>query len=384
MISRFAGARVLLAGGGSAGHVNPLLAVAAALKDRGIEAEALGTSQGLESDLVPEAGLKLNTIQKVPAPRRPNKAALRFLPDLRQTVKDVEKIIEEGGIEAVVGFGGYVSAPAYLAARNLGVPVAIHEQNARPGLANKLGARFADAVGVTFENTPLKARKGITETVGLPLRPQIQELARQRTTVESRVESREKAARALGLDPRNPIMLITGGSLGAKKLNDVMVGSADAFQDRHQIIHLTGKGKSEGMEEAVRKSGFKGTWIIKEYATDIENLFAAADLVVSRSGAGMVAELTALGLPAVYVPLPIGNGEQRLNATEQYEAGGALIFPDKDFNNHIVRTHIAPLLDSGDRLAKMANNSRRLGRIDASERMADIVEAVLSPKLGVH
>ena len=213
MISRFAGARVLLAGGGSAGHVNPLLAVAAALKDRGIEAEALGTSQGLESDLVPEAGLKLNTIQKVPAPRRPNKAALRFLPDLRQTVKDVEKIIEEGGIEAVVGFGGYVSAPAYLAARNLGVPVAIHEQNARPGLANKLGARFADAVGVTFENTPLKARKGITETVGLPLRPQIQELARQRTTVESRVESREKAARALGLDPRNPIMLITGGSL---------------------------------------------------------------------------------------------------------------------------------------------------------------------------
>lgn len=383
-MSQFAGARVLLTGGGSAGHVNPLLAVASVLKDRGIEVEALGTTKGLEQELVPAAGIKLNTIAKVPAPRRPNKAALTFVPDLYKTVKDVEKIIDSSNIEAVVGFGGYVSAPAYLAARNKGIPVAIHEQNARPGLANKLGARFVQAVALTFESTPLQARKGSTHTVGLPLRPEIEDLAKQRASVEGRIESRAQAARALGLDPRHPIMLITGGSLGAKKLNDVLATSAGAFDERNQIIHLTGKGKSEGVEAAVRGSGFKGTWIVQEYSNSIHDLFAAADLVVSRSGAGMVAELTALGLPAVYVPLPIGNGEQRLNASEHHRAGGALIFPDKDFNDYIVRTHVAPLLDSGDRLSKMARSSRRLGRIDASLRMADIVESVLSPKLGVR
>lgn len=382
MTSIAAGARVLLAGGGSAGHVNPLLAVAAALENRGIKAEALGTEQGLEATLVPDAGLTLHTIEKVPAPRGVNKQALKFLPNLKNTIDAVEKILVDTGAEAVVGFGGYVSAPAYLAAKKLGLPIAIHEQNARPGLANKLGAKFADAVALTFEGTPLKARKGLTEVIGLPLRPAIQELAELRRKNQARIDRRDEAARALGLDPRHPIMLITGGSLGAQHLNEVLVGSAGAFEERHQIIHLTGKGKSEGIEDAVKQSGFAGKWIVREYATDMENLFAAADLVVSRAGAGMVAELTALGLPAVYVPLPIGNGEQKLNAAGQVRAGGALIFPDERFDEHVVRTHVAPLLDSGDRLAKMGRVSRRLGHVDASDRMADIVDSILAPKFG--
>lgn len=377
MTSVNAGARVLLAGGGSAGHVNPLLAVASVLRDRDIEVQALGTASGLEMDLVPQAGITLHTIKKVAAPRRPNKAALTFAPDLAKTVRDVERLIKSGGVEAVVGFGGYVSAPAYLAARAQGIPVVIHEQNARAGLANKLGARFAAALALTFSQTSLKARRGITEVTGLPLRPAIRQLAEDRASQEGRARRREQACAQLGLDPNKPTVLITGGSLGALHLNQVMVQAASAFGPDHQVLHLTGKGKSEGIADEVAASGFAGTWTLREYAMDMETYFAAADLVVGRAGAGMVAELTALGLPAVYVPLPIGNGEQKLNALEQVRKGGAMLFDDSDFSEKIVRSFVVPLLDSSQRLEDMAKESAKLGHVDAAYRMADLVESVL-------
>ncbi|MDO5034358.1 MAG: undecaprenyldiphospho-muramoylpentapeptide beta-N-acetylglucosaminyltransferase [Actinomycetaceae bacterium] len=378
MASINAGARVLLAGGGSAGHVNPLIAVASVLRERGIEVQALGTAQGLEKDLVPAAGLTLHTIKKVPAPRRPNKAALTFARDLRRTIHEVERLIKKNGIEAIVGFGGYVSAPAYLAARAKGIPVIIHEQNVRAGLANKLGARFAAVLALTFEQTALEAKKGVTEVTGLPLRASIAELASDRSSEAGRNERRVEAAQKLGIDPNKTTLLITGGSLGAKHLNDVMVSAAGSFGDDIQVLHLTGKGKREGVDEAVRASGFKGTWIAREYASDMENYLASADLVVARSGAGMVAELTALGLPAVYVPLPIGNGEQKLNASRQVEAGGALLFPDADFSEKIVADYVVPLLNSKERLASMAEKSAQLGITDAAKRVSDLVESVLA------
>lgn len=377
MASVNAGARVLLAGGGSAGHVNPLLAVASVLRDREIEVQALGTASGLEKDLVPAADITLHTIKKVAAPRRPNKAALTFGPDLAKSVRDVERLIKSEAIEAVVGFGGYVSAPAYLAARARGIPVVIHEQNARAGLANKLGARFAPALALTFPQTRLKARRGITEVTGLPLRAPIEQLAKDRATPEGKVNRREQAAVLLGLDPAKPTMLITGGSLGAVHLNEVMVRTGAVFGADHQVLHLTGKGKSEGVAEAVAASGFAGKWIVREYAMDMETYFAAADLVIGRAGAGMVAELTALGLPAVYVPLPIGNGEQKLNALEHVRKGGAMLFDDADFSEKIVRSFVVPLLDSPKRLADMAHASAKLGHVDASYRVADLVESVL-------
>lgn len=372
------GARVLLAGGGSAGHVNPLLAVASALRERDINVEVLGTREGLEVDLVPAAGFHLNTIEKVPAPRRPNKAALTFLPSLRGTIRETERLIKRRGIEAVVGFGGYVAAPAYLAACAQGIPVIIHEQNVRPGLANKLGARFAAMVALTFEQTPLKAKHGKTVVTGLPLRGPIQALAEDRAKESTRVARREAAAKQLGIDPNRPTLLVTGGSLGAQHLNEVMVASANAFGADVQVLHLTGKGKSEGIAEAVAASGFEGTWMVCEYATDMETYLATADLVVARSGAGMVAELTALGLPAVYVPLPIGNGEQRLNALRHVESGGSLLFPNDAFSSKIVTNYVVPLLGSPERLQKMARKTAALGRIDATERVCDLIDSVLA------
>ncbi|MDO5729053.1 MAG: undecaprenyldiphospho-muramoylpentapeptide beta-N-acetylglucosaminyltransferase [Actinomycetaceae bacterium] len=371
------GPRVLLAGGGSAGHVNPLLAVAAHLRDRGMRVEALGTDTGLETDLVPQAGLTLHTIAKVPAPRGLNATALTFVPKLKATVDDVERIIRTTGVEAIVGFGGYVSAPAYLAAKRHGIPFAIHEQNARPGLANRLGARWANIVGLTFEQTKLEAKRGITDVVGLPLRREIEELAVARRDPRAREDARREAARELGIDPTRPTLLITGGSLGAQRLNDVLSASAGCFGADIQVLHLTGKGKTDGVEKTVRTSGFSGTWKVFDYAHNMAAMLAAADLVVCRAGAGTVSELTALGMPAIYVPLPIGNGEQKLNAHAHVKSGGAMVFDNADFVEKIVQLYIAPLIASPHRLEKMSVASSQLGRIDAAARMAELTESLL-------
>ena len=170
---------VVLAGGGTAGHVNPLLAVASAI--RRIEPQAqvsvIGTEVGLEHDLVPQAGYELDTIDKVPFPRRPNLYALQFPAKWKRETAKVRSILASRQADVVVGFGGYASAPAYAAAHRMGIPIAIHEQNAKAGMANKLGARWADYIGTAYDNTGLKARDGAAiERVGLPLRPAIAEL----------------------------------------------------------------------------------------------------------------------------------------------------------------------------------------------------------------
>lgn len=362
--------RVVLAGGGTAGHVNPLLATAAALGRRGCEIVVLGTSKGLEVDLVPAAGLRLVTIPRVPFPRRPTPSALAFPFRYREAVKEAGRAIE--GADVVVGFGGYVSTPAYRAAKRAGIPVVIHEQNARPGLANRVGARDAAVVALTFASTPLAARHGRTEVIGLPLRPVIADLARARADASTRMEARREAAARLGVDPGRRTLLVTGGSLGAQRLNDVMGEVAADLPEGAQVVHLTGRGKDAPVRDAVERAGVSGRWVVIDYLRTMEDALAVADLVVCRSGAGTVAELTALGLPAFYVPLPIGNGEQRLNAHDHVASGGARIVADRDFTADVVRTRVWPLLVS-DQLETMARATSSQGRVDAASALADLV-----------
>ena len=215
--------RVLLAGGGTAGHVNPLLATAAALRDPATggderaELLVLGTKEGLEDRLVPEAGYDLAYVPRVPMPRRPTGDLFLLPRRLQKAVIASREAIERVGAQVVVGF---VSTPAYLAARQAGVPVVIHEQNARPGLANRLGAGWAAAVALTFASTRLKASKGRTEVTGLPLRPAIGALVAERADADGAARARGRGAAALGLDPQAPTLLITGGSLGACRSPD--------------------------------------------------------------------------------------------------------------------------------------------------------------------
>lgn len=375
---------IVLAGGGTAGHVNPLLSVADAI--RRIEPDAglsvIGTAVGLEHDLVPQAGYELDTVEKVPFPRRPNKDALTFPWRWSREKRKVRAILERRQAQVVVGFGGYASAPVYSVAHAMGIPVVIHEQNARAGMANKLGAKWASFIGTAYENTGLKPGKGTTiERVGLPLRPAIAQLAASIRTDYPAV--RAQAAAQLGIDPGRPVVVVTGGSLGALSLNTAVAGAAADLLKRAQVIHLTGKGKIAQVEaNVIAKAGAdalndldpshagQGDYHVAQYLERIDLAFACADLVICRAGAGTVCELTALGLPAIYVPLPIGNGEQRFNAQPVVDADGGMMVNDSDFTAAWVHDHIAGLLDDPQRLHELGDHAWQYGIRDAADIMA--------------
>jgi UDP-N-acetylglucosamine--N-acetylmuramyl-(pentapeptide) pyrophosphoryl-undecaprenol N-acetylglucosamine transferase len=352
---------VLLAGGGTAGHVSPLLALADCLRRRDpeITVTALGTAEGLEARLVPERGYPLLEVPKVPLPRKPTGDLLRLPANLRRAVAAAGRAIDSTAADVVVGFGGYVSTPAYLAARRRGVPIVVHEQNARPGLANRLGARVAAEVAVTFPGTPLRGAR----VTGMPLRREISAL--------DRAARREEALTRFGLAADVPTVLVTGGSLGAQRLNDSFAeAAAEVSAAGVQVLHVTGVGK-----EFDAHPGPGVRYVVLPYCDRMDLAYAAADLVVARAGASTVCELTAVGLPAVYVPLPIGNGEQRLNVAEVARAGGGVVATDESVTAAWVRETVVPLALDPDRLGRMSAAAASVGERDGDELLADLVDA---------
>jgi UDP-N-acetylglucosamine--N-acetylmuramyl-(pentapeptide) pyrophosphoryl-undecaprenol N-acetylglucosamine transferase len=320
--------RYLLAGGGTAGHINPLLAVADRIRDREPDAVVLvlGTAQGLESRLVPERGYQLLVVDRLPFPRSLSRSVARFPARFRAIVRSVRELITEHAIDVVVGFGGYVSAPAYLAARAEKVPIVIHEANAKPGMANRLGSVLTGHVGVAFSGTRLARAR----LVGMPLRREIEHLDRHAT--------RRDAMAYFGLDARRLTLLVTGGSQGARHLNDtIYTAAASILGTGWQILHITGERSD------LPASELPG-YVMVRYCDRMELALSAADLVVSRAGAATVSELMGLGIPAVYVPLAIGNGEQRRNAQSQVAAGGALMVENAQFTPQWVSSQLVPLL----------------------------------------
>jgi UDP-N-acetylglucosamine--N-acetylmuramyl-(pentapeptide) pyrophosphoryl-undecaprenol N-acetylglucosamine transferase len=349
----------LLAGGGTAGHVNPLLATADRIMDREPDATVLvlGTREGLESRLVPERGYELLTIARLPFPRRPNRAALGFPAAQRRAIAEVRAMIEQRGVDVVVGFGGYASAPAYLAARGR-VPFVIHEANARPGLANRLGARFTPFVGVVFENTPLPH----ATVVGMPLRREVERLDRE----AARAEARE----LFGLDAERPVLLVTGGSTGARSLNRTLAASVELVLGAGwQVLHIVGSAGADMVDPEI--PGYR----MLRYCDRMELALAVADFAVSRAGAATVAELTLVGVPSVLVPYPVGNGEQRFNARGVVDAGGALLVLDADFTPEFVRSRLVPILSSPADVAAMALGASVTGEPGGADRMVDLVQA---------
>ncbi|OAB86815.1 UDP-N-acetylglucosamine--N-acetylmuramyl-(pentapeptide) pyrophosphoryl-undecaprenol N-acetylglucosamine transferase [Janibacter melonis] len=355
---------VLLAGGGTAGHVSPLLALADCLRRRDPEVAilAVGTEQGLESRLVPARGYELATIPKVPLPRCPSGDLLRLPGAMRRAVTRAGELVESSGADVVVGFGGYVSTPVYLAARRRGVPVVVHEQNARAGVANRVGARMTRHVGITFPQTEL-AHATVT---GMPLRREIADLDRAARRAEGRAH--------LGLHPDLPTVLVTGGSLGAKRLNDAFAASVgDLGAAGVQVLHVTGRDKDFEPVGAVPGVPY----VVVPYLDRMDLAYAAADVAVCRSGANTVCELTAVGLPGLYVPLPIGNGEQRLNATGVVAAGGGTLTEDSEVTPAWVRDVVVPLLGDRERVATMSLAASAVGERDGDELLADLVGRAL-------
>jgi len=346
--------RFLLTGGGTGGHVNPLLALAEQLRSEGHTVFALGTKEGLESRLVPERGFELLTIERLPFPRKLSAKALVFPFQLFAASFRVLGLIRKHKIECVVGFGGYVSAPAYLAAALARIPLVIHEANALAGIANRLGAKLTKYVAIAFPNSNLSG--AIT---GMPIRREIVDSAEGYDKGQARVE--------LGLDPVLPTLLVTGGSLGAKSINQAVIESLPKLKAAGiQVLHIV--GEQAGLEP-VSEPGY----LRMAYCNRMDAAIAASDFAISRAGASTVAEFSAIGLPAIYVPYPVGNGEQRLNAVTVSEAGGGVIVPDSEFSGLAIENLVIPKISHAATLKQMSGAAKSVGIPDSTLRLRDLV-----------
>lgn len=362
---------VVLAGGGTAGHVEPALAVADALTalHPGIRITALGTERGLETRLVPERGYDLRLVTPVPLPRKLNADLLRLPARVRRSVRETRWVLDEVAADVVAGFGGYVAVPAYLAARHR-VPVVLHEANARAGLANKLGARFARRVLAAVPDSGLPH----AEVVGMPLRTSITGLDRAALRAEARAH--------FGFADDARVLLVFGGSQGAVSINRA-VSAAAAELGAAQVSVLHAHGPKNTLDLPAPRPG-DPPYVAVPYLSRMDLAYAAADLAICRSGAMTVAEVSAVGLPAVYVPLPIGNGEQRLNALPVVQAGGGLLVADADLTPAYIAGEVVALITDAPRLAAMTSAAAGVGHRDAARRIAEIVLDVARTGRGAH
>ncbi|WP_103338214.1 undecaprenyldiphospho-muramoylpentapeptide beta-N-acetylglucosaminyltransferase [Amycolatopsis sp. CA-126428] len=350
---------VVVAGGGTAGHIEPALALADAVMRLRPDATvvALGTERGLENKLVPARGYPLELIPPVPLPRKPTPELVKLPLKVRDSVRKTREVLDRVGADVVVGFGGYVALPAYLAARGR-VPIVVHEANQSPGLANKVGARFARRVAVAVAGTPLPK----AEVVGIPLRRSITTLDRAALRAEARAH--------FGLDPDAPTLLVFGGSQGAQSINAAVSGAAKDLADAGVgVLHAHGPKNTLVVQEFPGKPAY----LPVPYLERMDLAYAAADVAICRSGAMTVAEVTSVGLPAVFVPLPIGNGEQASNARPAVEAGAALMVFDGDLSPAKVAELVVPLVTDADRVAKMGAAAVGMGHREADETLARIV-----------
>jgi UDP-N-acetylglucosamine--N-acetylmuramyl-(pentapeptide) pyrophosphoryl-undecaprenol N-acetylglucosamine transferase len=304
-------------------------------------------------------------VPPVPLSRKLNSDLLRTPMRLRTTVKAALDVLDRVQPDVVVGFGGYVSVPAYLAARHRHLPIVVHEGNAIPGLANELGARFTRFVATSFPGTELRH----ATYIGLPIRRMIVTL--------DRGELREVARAHFGLEPDLPTLLVTGGSQGARRLNQSVSAAARALAEAGvQVLHVQGKhGGAEPEPTDV-------PYVVLDYVDRMDLAYAAADAVLCRAGANTVTEVSGVGLPAIYVPLPIGNGEQALNARPVIDAGGGILVADEDLTPAWVTEHVPALLTNPLRLAGMARAAADVIPLDADEKLADMIVAAATGSRG--
>jgi UDP-N-acetylglucosamine--N-acetylmuramyl-(pentapeptide) pyrophosphoryl-undecaprenol N-acetylglucosamine transferase len=361
--------RIVVAGGGTAGHVYPGLAVAETLRDRGHTVSFLGTEGGLEARLVPGAGFEFQVLQAAPFVRTLSMAALRAPVTAVRAVGRCRLLVRDADV--VLGMGGYVSVPAVLAARRERVSVVLHEQNAVPGLANRVLSRLAVAVAASFADSatrfPRTVRRRLSVT-GNPVRREILRVPEEREALA------KEGRRELDLEEGRRTVVVFGGSQGALHIDRAAAGACQILAARSdvQIVLITGPAH---LEEVRRGLPGTGPLLVRSfgYLDRMELAYACADLVVSRAGATTVAEVSACGLPVLLIPYPHATGRhQEANARALQRAGGASVLLDEQLSAEVLATRVDSLIGHDERLRAMAERSASFGRPDAAERLADV------------
>lgn len=346
---------IVLAGGGTAGHIEPALNTADEIRSRncGDSISILGTEKGLETTLVPARGFSLTLIPPVPLPRRINKDLFTLPFRMRNAVRQAKQHLKETKAGVVVGFGGYVALPAYFAAKSLNIPIVVHEANAKPGLANKVGARFATKVVETVSGSIPNAIH-----IGLPLRYAISHF--------DKAMNRSAGIGLWELENSRPTILVFGGSQGARVINEAVAAIAPSLiAQGFQILHSVGRGNEDQLVRNISH------YVTVSYIEKMEYAYGVADLVVSRSGAMTVAEISAVGLPAIFIPFAIGNGEQILNARPIVNAGGGLILENHQLSPNALMGAIEKIQTLG--LEKAAAASKSLGNSNSAKDFVDLI-----------
>jgi UDP-N-acetylglucosamine--N-acetylmuramyl-(pentapeptide) pyrophosphoryl-undecaprenol N-acetylglucosamine transferase len=353
----------VIAAGGTGGHIFPGLALADAIKRTAPDANItfVGTERGLEKTLVPKAGYPLQYVDMVPFSGS-GKVKLPFA--LVKAALQSRRLLREGKADVAVGMGGYASIPLIVGARLAGVPSLIHESGAIAGRANRVAALVTKNVALAFDEAA-PVFKGKARTVGMPLNPQIAGF--------DRVALRDEARASFGLRPDVTMLLVSGGSQGSARLNQAAVGLAGRWKERDdvRIVLKAGTNNADAVARELAENGGDRVTELVSFFDRMDHAYAAADLMLSRAGAGTVAELAAVGLPSILVPYPYApDDHQAVNASVLTKVGAALMVRDDEATADRLAPMIEELLEDGERLAEMARATAKVARPHAAEELA--------------
>jgi UDP-N-acetylglucosamine--N-acetylmuramyl-(pentapeptide) pyrophosphoryl-undecaprenol N-acetylglucosamine transferase len=356
----------VIAAGGTGGHIFPGLALADALRraDPGAGVSFVGTRRGLEKTLVPRAGYPLEFVDMVPFTGR-GKVTLPFA--LLRSAWQACRLLRRGGADVAVGMGGYASIPLIVGARMAGVPSLIHESGAIAGRANRVAAMLTPNVAVAFDEAA-GVFKGKARTVGMPLNPQIAGFDRGRLRTEARA--------AYGIPDGVTMVLVSGGSQGSVRLNDAAVGLARRWRDRRdvRIVLKAGESHADTVRQAIEAAGAGDVVQLVSFFERMDHAYAAADVMLSRAGAGTVAELAAVGLPSILVPYPYApDDHQAVNASVLTKVGAAVMVRDAEATADVLGPMIEDLVAHPDKLRAMGDATAKVARPRAAEELAQWV-----------
>lgn len=372
--------KVLLSGGGTGGHVYPAICIGRALErlEKGTELLFVGTEKGMEMEIVPKEGIRIKTIRIRGIKRSISIDNIKAFFEVFSGLYSSSKIINEYKPDVVIGTGGYVCGPVLLMAALKGIPTLIHEQNAMPGVTNKILSKFVKRVAVTYKGTEKYfSHQDRVFYSGNPIREGF------------KVFTKEEGQKELRLNSQLPLVLVTGGSLGARSINKSMglLAKECVENGKFQIMHVTGNGTYEETLDYYREHGIddfeKGNLKVIPYLNKMAEALSTAAVVIGRAGAGILAEIAVTGCPAVLIPYPYAaNNHQEMNARAYEEAGGGKVIVEKDLCEEILHSTVMELLENDELRKNMTKNGKAYGKLDSADVIAKEVLTLIETSRG--
>lgn len=361
--------KVVIAGGGTAGHINPGIAIAKYIMGKDPEAQILfvGTQRGMETKLVPREGFELKLIRVRGFRRKLSKDTFVAIKELFQGMLEARKIIKDFQPDLVIGTGGYVCGPVVFNASQMSIPTLIHEQNAFPGVTNRILSRFVNRVAISFKESEkfFKATDRVVLT-GNPVRKEMLEV------------DKSKARKKLNIPADRPLVVVMGGSLGAQRINAAVIEMIKDHYEKNafDMIFATGNSQYEDISKQLETCSGEGLQVVP-YIYDAANVYAAADLILCRAGAITSSELTAIGVPCIMIPSPnVTANHQEYNARALEKQGAAVVILEKDLKAELLYQQISVLLKDREQLARMAKNSKKAGITNAVEKIYSMLQEI--------